>query len=342
MVHHSLPKPIADDTLLLQVLIGSLVCVAAAAVSLLDGPSHHEDVSSAGKEEASPEEILPILQALRRCRMLYDDNGNELPPRKRVKKNWNHRRAEASVYTDFLGSPLPTFNDRQFERIFRLTRGITERLLLICGNDSDGFFTQKADACGVLGICPKVKLLMGLKCIAYGVSPAAFQDYFQMGETTARSCVKYLCSILSQSPELCDVYLRKMTRSDARRISALHQCRHGVPGHIGSIDCMHVGWRVCPLAWQGQYQGSKGKPTIVLEAVADYQLWIWHASFGFAGSMNDINIWDRSPLLKSWIDGSFANDVDFEFEIDGKVFHQLWLMADGIYPDNIVKVCQIV
>ena len=154
-----------------------------------------------------------------------------------------------------------------------------------------------------------------------------------MGETTARLCVKNFVSILSESQELGDVYLRKMTRSDARRISSLHQCRHGVPGHIGSIDCMHVGWRVCPLAWQGQYQGSKGKPTIVLEAVADYQLWIWHASFGFAGSMNDINIWDRSPLLKSWIDGSFANDVDFEFEIDGKVFHQLWLMADGIYPD---------
>ena len=103
-------------------------------------------------------------------------------------------------------------------------------------------------------------------------------------------------------------------------------------GCLDTLDpltaCMLVGGFVQWRGWQGQYQGSKGKPTIVLEAVADYQLWIWHASFGFAGSMNDINIWDQSPLLKSWIDGSFANYVDFEFEIDGKVFHQLWLMAD--------------
>jgi hypothetical protein len=336
---HPPPKPVVvDDTLLLQFVIALLVCLTGAALSLLVD----EDVlSAAGGEEQEvargtdftcPEEVLPILQVFRRCRLMYDDDGNEMPRKKRAKKNWNHRRAEASVYTDFLGSPHPTFNDRQFERIFRITRTIAERLLCICGN-SDDFFTQKVDACGAPGICPKVKLLMGIKCLAYGVSPAAFQDYFQMGETTARSCVKTFTSILSQSQELSDVYLRKMTRLDARRISSLHECRHGVAGHIGSIDCMHVGWRVCPVAWQGQYQGSKGKPTLVLEAVADYQLWIWHASFGFAGSMNDINVWDRSPLLKSWIDGSFANDVDFEFEIDGKVFHQLWLMADGIYPD---------
>jgi hypothetical protein len=35
------------------------------------------------------------------------------------------------------------------------------------------------------------------------------------------------------------------------------------------------------------------------------------------GSLNDINIWDKSPLLKSFLDGSFTCNVNFQFEIDG-------------------------
>ena len=180
---------------------------------------------------------------------------------------------------------------------------------------------------------PKVKILMGLKCLAYGVSPSAFQDYFQMGETTGRMCMKRLARVLASSDELTSVFLRSMSRADAKRITQLHLEKHGVDGMIGSLDCMHIGWKNCPVAWQGQFSGAKGKPTIVLEAFADYNLWIWHASFGSPGTLNDINIWDRSPLLESFINGSFDNDVDFEFTIGGTVFRRLWLLTDGIYPE---------
>jgi hypothetical protein len=101
---------------------------------------------------------------------------------------------------------------------------------------------------------------------------------------------------------------------------------------LGSLDCMHVPWKNCPLAYQGQYtSGKQGHPTIILEAVADYNLWFWHVAFGFPGSLNDINVWDNSPLLKALLDGTFAS-IDFEFEIGGKVFNKLWFLVDGIYP----------
>ena len=70
-----------------------------------------------------------------------------------------------------------------------------------------------------------------------------------------------------------------------------------------------------------------------MEAFADYNLWFWHHSFGWPGSLNDINIWNRSSLLKRFLDGSFADEVDFEFEIGGRVFNRLWLLVDGIYPE---------
>jgi Plant transposon protein len=64
----------------------------------------------------------------------------------------------------------------------------------------------------------------------------------------------------------------------------------GVEGMLGSLDCMHVYWKNWPVAWQGSQTGKPGKPTIVLEAFADYNLWFWHSSFGWPGSLNDINI----------------------------------------------------
>ena len=85
--------------------------------------------------------------------------------------------------------------------------------------------------------------------------------------------------------------------------------------------------------WQGRLQGKEKSPTIVLEAFADYNLWIWHAAFGYAGSLNDINIWEQSPLLKSFVDGTFTKDVDFEFTINDNTFHHCWLLVDGIYPE---------
>jgi hypothetical protein len=122
----------------------------------------------------------------------------------------------------------------------------------------------------------------------------AFQDYFQMGETTGMDCLKKLARCVSSSEELRSIFLRSMTRADARRVSALHEEKHRVQGMLGSLDCMHAGWKNCPIAWQGAFQGKEGHPTIVLEAFCDYNLWMWHAAFGWAGSMNH-----PSPIYSS-------------------------------------------
>jgi flagellar biosynthesis protein FliQ len=50
-----------------------------------------------------------------------------------------------------------------------------------CGR-SNLFFRDTVDASKRRSICIKLKLLMSLKCLAFGVSPSCFQDYFQMGE----------------------------------------------------------------------------------------------------------------------------------------------------------------
>ncbi|GJY69431.1 RNA-directed DNA polymerase, eukaryota, reverse transcriptase zinc-binding domain protein [Tanacetum coccineum] len=67
---------------------------------------------------------------------------------------------------------------------------------------------------------------------------------------------------------------------------------------LGSIDCMHWEWTNCPKALHGQFKRRDHKyPTIMLKAVVDQQLWIWHAYFGVPGANNDLNVLYGSPLF---------------------------------------------
>ncbi|KAI5323857.1 hypothetical protein L3X38_032930 [Prunus dulcis] len=66
---------------------------------------------------------------------------------------------------------------------------------------------------------------------------------------------------------------------------------------IGSIDCMHWQWKNCPTAWQGEYGNRKGQKSIILEALASFDTWVWHAFFGVVGSQNDLNVLGQSPVF---------------------------------------------
>ncbi|MCU0336748.1 MAG: transposase, partial [Sediminibacterium sp.] len=299
--------------------------------ALIDAIDEDEEEETARNSLALIETVSLVSIAARR-RL---EQGSKWKCNKRAKKrdviNYDRERARKVVMDDYLG-PYPIFRDYQFERFFRITRSHFDILLTTCCHN-DRFFLDAQDAAKKRSICPKVKILMALKCLAFGVSPSAFIDYFQMGYTTGRECIKHFCKVVSHDDNLRSLFFRQMNRADAIRISDLHEQHHGVRGMIGCLDCMHIGWKNCPVAWQGQFQGKDKIPTVVLEAVADYNLWFWHASFGYAGTLNDINIWEQSPLLTSLLDGTFSKFIDFEFELGGKVLNTLWFLVDGIYPE---------
>ncbi|KAL7461506.1 hypothetical protein ACHAXS_001925, partial [Conticribra weissflogii] len=65
---------------------------------------------------------------------------------------------------------------------------------------------------------------------------------------------------------------------------------------LGSLDCTHTIWKNCPKAWAGSYKGKENSPSIVLEGISDYHMFFWHASYGYAGTLNDKTIFDLSPF----------------------------------------------
>jgi hypothetical protein len=52
-----------------------------------------------------------------------------------------------------------------------------------------------------------------------------------------------------------------------------------------------VHWQNRLIFLKGQYDGKDKFASIGLEAVAENNLWFWHAAFGFPGTLSGINIW---------------------------------------------------
>ena len=71
------------------------------------------------------------------------------------------------------------------------------------------------------------------------------------------------------------------------------------------------------------------EPTIILEAVASYDLWIWHSFFGLPRSNNDINVLERSHLFSKLTQGR-APVVNYS--INGHDYTMGYYLANGIYP----------
>ncbi|GJW76285.1 ALP1-like protein [Tanacetum coccineum] len=84
-----------------------------------------------------------------------------------------------------------------------------------------------------------------------------------------------LARLEQQQLEEAERYLLKPDFNDIQKLYTAHNNIHGFPGMLGSIDCMHWQWRNCPKAWHEKFGRCDRKyPTILLEAVASYGLWI--------------------------------------------------------------------
>lgn len=236
----------------------------------------------------------------------------------------NRHEAHARIVRKYFTGDSTRVQDK-FRRRFRMRRSLFLRIVQEI-QVHDSYFVQKRDAAGKLGISTIIKVTAALRQIAYSTPADALDETLDIGESTAMECLKRFCNNIIQMYE--HVYLRRPNEEDIKNIQDVNEKR-GFPGMLGSIDCMHWEWKNCPKGKQGQFTGRSKKPTIILEAVATYDLWIWHAFFGLPGSMNDINVLKSSNLFTELEAGDAP---DSSFTLNENRYDVGYYLADGIYP----------
>jgi hypothetical protein len=122
-------------------------------------------------------------------------------------------------------------------------------------------------------------------------------------------------------------YLRAPNEEEITALLQIAEAR-GFSEMVGSIDCMHWPWEKCPVALHGQFRGHHKKPTIILEAIASGDLWIWHAFFRLMRFLNDINVLHRSPVFDALASG---NASQVPYNINGKEYNMAYYLADGLH-----------
>nr|AAQ56372.1 hypothetical protein OSJNBa0017M13.23 [Oryza sativa Japonica Group] len=220
-------------------------------------------------------------------------------------------------------------------------RGFYAQISSEITSEFPGVTCTKRNAAGILGLSCLQKVtsaagILGLSCLqkvtavshmlCYGIAADAVDEYVHIGGSTVIESFKRF--VVAVDEVFGEEYMRTPNENDIARLLAQGEERR-FPGMLGSLDCMHWQWKNCPTAWQGQYKGKEGVPTIVLEAVASRDRWIWHAFFGSPRSHNDINVLQRSPWFAKLAEGQ-APKVNFS--INGHDYTMGYYLAYGIYP----------
>ncbi|XP_062005687.1 uncharacterized protein LOC133722838 [Rosa rugosa] len=230
------------------------------------------------------------------------------------------RRLKALYFT----SPC-RFQGDIFRRRYRMRPHVFDQMMHDVANH-DPYFVQTDDASGRVGLSTEQKLTCAMRMLAYGLPADLCDEFLDVAESTALEILSHFTRAIWNVYH--DHYLRRPTPADLQRLLNVAEKR-GFPGMVGSLDCMHWQWKNCPSSWQGHFTGYKGKPTIILEAVASYDAWIWHAYFGLPGSLNDINVLGMSPLFNEICTGEAPR---VSYYVGDREYGQCYYLVDGIYP----------
>jgi hypothetical protein len=272
--------------------------------------------------ESDSDEELEIIANLAMEEEISASHGRSKKRRTFIRRD--RLQAGADLFRDYFAEP-PIYPHKYFRRRFRMSRDLFCRIQFAV-EAHDPYFVQRRDGAQKLGFTSIQKITAALRMLAYGVTADFMDEYLKIGEATVlKSLKRFVQAVISIFSEK---YLRSPNNEDIARLLAEGKNR-GFPGMLGSIDCMHWKWKNCPASWQGMYSGHFHEPTIILEAVASYDLWIWHAFFGLPGSHNDINVLERSFIFSDLAQG---RTPPVNYTVNGHNYNMGYYLADGIYP----------
>jgi hypothetical protein len=120
-----------------------------------------------------------------------------------------------------------------------------------------------------------------LTCVSQDKHRKFFHDYFcTWGQGAAKDLIRL-----------------PHDENSVRHVTALYE-RKGLPGCVGSVDCVHVCWDKCPSSLHSTCKGKDKVPTLAFEVACSHTKKILHVSQYFWGTYNDKTISRLDPLFR--------------------------------------------
>ncbi|GKA38760.1 RNA-directed DNA polymerase, eukaryota [Tanacetum coccineum] len=184
------------------------------------------------------------------------------PKRRRTYIFREREEAEQRLIDDYFGDDEyePKYPEEKFRRRYRMSSTLFNKILndILSYNvqplpEYFRYFRVRIDAIGRNSIGPILKCTSAIRQMAYGTAPDAFDEYLQIAERTSRECLDHFTKCIHVLYH--NNFLRRPTATDIQKTYQLHEEKHGLPGMLGSIDCMHWDWKKkLPKGLHGQFK----------------------------------------------------------------------------------------
>jgi Plant transposon protein len=145
----------------------------------------------------------------------------------------------------------------------------------------------KFDMCGAQ-VCPvEIKLLGVLRMLGRNWCADDVAEATGMGESTVRTAFNSFCDNF-----VTEFYETVVCRPEGLKLSKMMDVykRMGLPGCIGSTDCVHVKWDRCPVRLYHLCKGKEGHPSLAYSCTVDHHRRILGNTQSNFGTRNDKTI----------------------------------------------------
>jgi hypothetical protein len=158
------------------------------------------------EESDASQSIINVSQQINGPR----DHRSNPRGRRRI---FRHDEALLCIKRDYLG-PHPLL-DAEFKQIFRISRGRFQLMMEDVAATGIEFYLSKKNRNNQSCASIEAKLLLPLKCLAYGVPTHCFMDYFSMSKTL---CAEAARQFDNENSRLHRAILRHIVENNSRNI----------------------------------------------------------------------------------------------------------------------------
>jgi hypothetical protein len=231
------------------------------------------------------------------------------------------------------GGPLITSREgKLFRRRFRVPWDVFCDLVKK-STDSELFgknARMKYDFCG-RSICPiAIKVLGILRILGRNWCCDDVAEASGMGESTVR--LNFHTFISNFVERYYDDYIHRPSGQKLANMMKVYE-KMGLPGCIGSTDCVHVKWDRCPLSLTNLCKGKEGYPTLSYSCTVDHHRKILGVTRSNWGTRNDKTIVRVDTYITDVHKGKVNSEIDYNVLVDGgfKKMRGVYYLCDGGY-----------
>lgn len=217
-----------------------------------------------------------------------------------------------------------------FRRRFRVPFSVYLEVLAM--TRTSGWFTEGRDAIGLMAAPLELKVLGVLRVLGRGYCFDGVEELCFISAEVLRTFFHKFCACFAA--KYFSVYCSPPDTVEEIKHTTDVYARMGLPGCIGSTDCVHIRWERCPAGGRTGHKGKEGYPTLSYEVTVDHSKRIMAATQGHPGARNDKTIVKFDGFVTALHDGTLYNDVVYDLlDKDGVPRQQkgLYLIVDGGY-----------